>query len=104
MFLLTIHKYMLLGVALLFTSASVNQPTLIEGKVFWENTTTPAANVYVYITEGEEEDMTDKDGNFRIRTWKKLPTELVVKYKDSKAFKVSISDASKKHTIWLKKQ
>ncbi len=103
MLLLTIPKYMLLGVAFFFTSARINQPTIIEGRVFWENTATPAANVYVCITEGEEEDMTDKNGNFSIRTWKKLPADLIIKYNDNKPFKVNIKDGSKKHTIWLKR-
>ena len=101
--ILTNSKYILMSVAIYFGYLVSHQPTVIQGKLIWENSTTPAANVFVYITDGVEEDLTDKDGNFSIRTWKKLPTELVIKYKDHQPFRVSINDGNKKHTIWLKK-
>lgn len=100
--LLSISKYLLINLAFLLSSFQISQPTVIEGRVFWENTNTPAVNVYVYITEGVEEALTDKGGNFSIRTWKKLPADVIVKYKDQKTVRTSVNDAGKKLTIYLK--
>ena len=100
--ILTNHRYIMLGVAFFFGYLIAKQPTVIQGKVVWEKTAAPAENVFVYITEGEEEDLTDKNGNFSIRTWKKLPTELLIKYKGNPVYRVPVKDGNKKHTIYLK--
>lgn len=100
--LLTITKLLLVNFFLLSGTLPTTQPAVIEGRVLWETNKSPAVNVYVYITEGVEEALTDKEGNFSIRTWKKLPTELVVKYKDQKTHKTSVRDPGQKVVIYLK--
>jgi hypothetical protein len=104
MILVSTLKSLLLVFSFSLSSLPAQQRTVVEGKVLWENSNTPVANVYLYITAGEEEALTDNNGNFKIETWKKLPVDLVVKYKDQPPFHVTIKDGGKRHTVWLKKQ
>jgi hypothetical protein len=76
--------------------------TTIKGNVLFENTSTAVPKVYLYIVEGEEEALTDINGNFSIQTWQNLPVNLTIKYKDNPSFRIKISDPSKTHTIWIK--
>jgi hypothetical protein len=54
------------------------------------------------VADGEEEDLTDNNGHFKIETWQQFPVQLIVKYKDNPEFKIQVLDASKPLTIRLK--
>jgi hypothetical protein len=79
-----------------------HQARVVEGQVISESTNKPVADVYVYIVEGEEEALTDKNGRFRIQTWQKFPLLLTIKYRDKPAMKVNITDAATRQVIRLK--
>lgn len=80
-----------------------NSPVIIEGKVIDDATGKPLGKIHVYITEGEEETLTNDKGEFRIESWQKFPIKLTVNsYTGSGKKIVSIQDASQKKTIRLK--
>jgi hypothetical protein len=58
-------------------------------------------NVYIYITSGEEEALSNNKGAFTISTWQDLPVTLVIEHPVYKQKKVRITDASQQQLIKL---
>jgi hypothetical protein len=58
-------------------------------------------NVYIYITSGEEEALSNNKGTFTISTWQDLPVTLVIEHPTYKQKKVRITDASQHQVIKL---
>lgn len=79
-----------------------NKPLVIEGYVYFEGTSNPAGNVYLYIIEGEEEYLTDRNGYFRIESWQKSPLHITVKQPAKPAFRFKVGNPSSKQVIWIK--
>jgi hypothetical protein len=85
------------------SQAKTGSPLVIEGKVVADNTGKPVQNVHVYILDGEEEALTNSQGEFRIQSWQKLPFKLTVKsYNNYHATSITITDPSRKQVIRLK--
>ena len=58
-------------------------------------------NVYIYITSGEEEALSNNKGAFTISTWQDLPVTLVIEHPIYKQKKIRITDASQYQLIKL---
>lgn len=78
-------------------------PVVITGKVIADATGQPVTNAHVYIVEGEEETLTDHNGEFRIESWQKAPLSLTVAtYQRYSKTRIIISNPAQKQLIRLK--
>jgi hypothetical protein len=80
------------------------QPVNIEGVVISEQSGKPLGNIHVYIIEGEEEDVTNSKGEFKIQTWKKFPFTLTAQSSNYETASIVVKEASKKLLIKLKQK
>ena len=78
------------------------KPVVIEGVVYHDKNKNPVNKAYVFITEGEEEYLTDSNGYFRIETWQKLPLNLTVKHDGKPASRYKVTDAGARQVILLR--
>jgi hypothetical protein len=77
----TICGFLLLSLLLVSYSPAESPRSEIKGTVVNFQTGKPIADVYLYVTEGEEEAVSNNKGEFRIITWrKKLPLLLTVEH------------------------
>lgn len=89
--------------AILGFSQTRTTPFTVEGKVVAESTGKPVPNAHVYILDGEEEALTNSDGEFRIQSWQKTPFKLTVKsYNNYRDATIVITDPSRRQVIRLK--
>lgn len=99
---------LLLAIVLLITlggQAQAKKAVVIEGRVVEETTGRPVSNAHVYIVDGEEETLTNSNGEFSLETWQKLPLTLTVDtYKRYKKLSILISDPTRKQLVRLKFQ
>jgi hypothetical protein len=80
-----------------------NNPLVIEGKVIEEVTGKPVVKAHVFILDGEEEALTNINGEFRIESWQKAPLKLTVdNYNNYRRTTVVVSDPARKQVIRLK--
>jgi hypothetical protein len=77
------------------------RPSTIEGAVKNSTTGKYIENVYIYITSGEEEALSNHKGAFTISTWQDLPVTLVIEHPVYKKQKIRITDASQYQLIKL---
>jgi len=77
------------------------KPYTIEGAVKNSATGKSIENVYIYITSGEEEALSNSKGTFTISTWQELPVTLVIEHPVYKQQKIRITDASQYQLIKL---
>jgi hypothetical protein len=77
---------------------------VIEGKVITRHSSLPVKGAHVYITSGEEEDLTNNEGKYRITTWQSLPVTLTVEHKNYETVKLKISGNLKNQVIELKEK
>jgi hypothetical protein len=78
-----------------------DRPHTIAGTVKNSTTDKTIENVYIYITSGEEEALSNSKGTFTISTWQDLPVTLVIEHPIYKQKKVRITDASQYQLIKL---
>lgn len=78
-----------------------DRPHTIAGTVKNSATDKTIENVYIYITSGEEEALSNNKGIFTISTWQDLPVILVIEHPIYKQKKVRITDASQYQLIKL---
>jgi hypothetical protein len=64
---------------------------MLQGIVLNKETGKPLADIYLYTVKGEEEAFTNKKGEFRFVTWKKLPIILYI-HKENENIRVLISN------------
>ena len=83
-------------------SLETGKPLVVEGHIYFEKTSAPANRVHIYIIEGEEEALTDKNGYFRIETWQKLPLQVTVKHYQQPPLRYRIADPNVKQVLWIK--
>lgn len=69
-----------------------NELLTIQGKVVAQGSKAAVYSAYIHITAGEEEAITDKDGNFKIKTWQKLPVTCTVEHKDFVKQKIIVNE------------
>lgn len=84
------------------TQQEKRKPTVIEGVIYHDRNKNPVDKAYVFVTEGEEEYLTDKNGYFRIETWQKLPLQLTVKHDGKPASRYKVTDAGARQVIHLR--
>ena len=79
---------------LLNTSANSNPlEYTLQGIVANKETGRPLSDIYVYTVKGEEEGITNKNGEFKFATWQKLPVTLYI-HKEDENIRVLISNPS----------
>lgn len=79
-------------------------PVEVKGVVTNAETGKPISGIYLFVTEGEEEALTDAKGEFKIRTWKPLPFVLTSQNPDYQNVKLKVTQASGVITVKLKKK
>ena len=90
--LLTYHDYIRLS------------QIVVQGTVLTEGTLKPVANAFVYTVSGEEEAVTDKNGNFKFTTWQSLPIDLTVEHRDFETSRVKVNSLPANQSIKLKRK
>jgi hypothetical protein len=99
----TLFKCMLLSIFIGAMSLQQKTPIVIEGKVLAETTGKPVYHAHVYVLDGEEEALTDNNGNFQIKTWQQAPLKLTAERQDTyQKISIIVNDLSKKQIIRLK--
>ncbi len=79
-------------------------PVEIRGVVTNVETGKPIAGMYLFVTEGEEEALTNAKGEFRIKTWRALPLLLTSQNQDYHTVKVKVSQPEALVNVKLKKK
>jgi hypothetical protein len=77
------------------------KPYKIEGAVKNSATGKYIENVYIYVTSGEEEALSNNKGAFTISTWQELPVILSIEHPVYNKKKIRITDASQYQLIKL---
>lgn len=86
-----------------FKSIQQRTSVIIKGKVVSDNNGQPVAKAHVFIVEGEEEALTNNEGEFQIESWQKTPLKLTVSsYKGYSKTTVLVHNAAQKQVIRLK--
>jgi hypothetical protein len=106
---MTLLKTTFIGYGLLFIFTAHNEPVqkkeavVLQGKVIAYTDGKPVSNAHVFVIDGEEETMTNANGEFSIRSWQKAPFRITVE-KHGQYLKESIvvADASRKQTIRMR--
>lgn len=89
--------------ALIFSTTEIypGKPEKISGQILHQETGQRIENAYVYIVSGEEEGLTDKNGQFSITTWQHLPVTLVIEHPNFKKKRVTTTQPLQKQVIKL---
>ena len=75
---------------------------IISGQVVTEKGD-PVRNAHVYIIDGEEEALTNANGEFSIRSWQKAPLKITVEKPDLyHKTSITVTDPARKQVIRLK--
>ena len=76
--------------------ATGTKPTeyTLQGIVTNKEDGKPLEDIYLYTLKGEEEAITNKKGEFRFVTWKKLPVTMHVHYKEAEDIRIVVSNPS----------
>jgi hypothetical protein len=82
----------------------VATPVEIHGVVTNAETGKPIQGMYLFVTEGEEEALTNSKGEFRIKTWKALPLLLTSQNQEYHTVKLKVSQAEAVVSVKLKKK
>lgn len=99
----TFFKYILLFIFIGSGPAQQKGPVVIEGKVVAETTGKPVYHAHVFVLDGEEETLTDNNGNFSIKSWQKTPLKLTVERQDAyQKISIVVRDPLVKQLIRLK--
>lgn len=80
-------------------------PVVIRGQVIAAATGQPVTNAHVYIIDGEEEALTNSNGEFIIESWQKTPVTITVNaYRQYAKTSVVVANPSQRQVIRLKTQ
>jgi hypothetical protein len=85
-------------------STRVKSPVEIKGVVVSAETGKPLPGIYLFVTEGEEEALTNAKGEFIIKTWKPLPLVLTSQNIDYHNVKVKVTQTSGMIAVKLRKK
>lgn len=92
---------------MLFAFASHHQPqvktpVVIEGRVVTE-AGQPVHQAHVFVVDGEEEALTNTQGEFRIKSWQKSPIRVTAeKSQQYQKGSIIVTDPSQKQVIRLR--
>ncbi len=94
---------LLLGTCMIlsFTDMIHVVPAELKGVVVSGADKKPVAKAYIVAVSGEEEALTDADGNFTLRTWQSFPVTLVVQRDGYQTRKVLVADTLQRQLIQL---
>lgn len=93
---------LLLSVMILsFTDMVHVVPSVLKGTVVSGLNKKPVVRAYVTAVSGEEEALTDAEGNFTLRTWQSLPVTITIQHSDYATSKLVIADTSHAQLIQL---
>lgn len=84
--------------------ARANTPVEVKGVVVSAETGKPLPGIYLFVTEGEEEALTNAKGEFVIKTWKPLPLVLTSQNIDYHNVKVRVTQTSGVISVKLRKK
>lgn len=76
--LLTIAPLMIIS----FTDYLKTAPRTINGTVENAGTGIPVENALIYVTKGNEEVLSSRNGTFSLKTWQELPVKIVIEHPD----------------------
>jgi hypothetical protein len=82
----------------------VMTPVEIRGVVTNAETGKPIQGMYLFVTEGEEEALTNAKGEFKIKTWRALPLVLTSQNQDYHTVKLKVSQPEAVVNVKLKKK
>ena len=90
-------------VPLLFINGTFKKPLehSLHGVVANKETGKPLADIYLFTVKGEEEAVTNKNGQFKFTSWQKLPVTLHVQHKENEHIRVVISNPAEDIKIKL---
>lgn len=77
---------------------------VVQGNVLTEDSLKPVAGAFVYTVSGEEEAVTDKNGNFKFTTWESLPISVTVEHQNFETVNVKVSTFPVNQSIRLKRK
>ena len=77
---------------------------VVQGTVLTEGSLKPVADAFVYTVSGEEETLTDKNGQFRFTTWQPMPLAVTVEHRDFKTTCIKVTTLPANQSIWLKRK
>ncbi len=83
------------------TAIPPEKPANIHGTVVQHASGKIIENAYLYIISGEEEALTNKDGQFDIATWQPLPVTLVIEHQGYRQKKILIKNLREKQLVTL---
>jgi len=86
------------------TAIPPEHPAEIKGRIIQSKSGNSVENAYLYIVPGEEEALTDKDGQFDIGTSQPFPVTLVVEHPYYKQKRIIIRSQQEKPLISLDKK
>lgn len=77
-------------------------PNIIQGKILEQETNTPLANAHIQIMYGEEEVVTNSNGEFVLRSWQAFPLTLVIEHRQYDTNCINIQKPLSSYIISLK--
>jgi hypothetical protein len=77
-------------------------PNIIKGKILVQETNQALANAHIQIMYGQEEVITNSNGEFVLRSWQAFPLTLVVEHKQYDTNCISIQKPLSSYIILLK--
>lgn len=82
---------------MILTIADISKvvPYKVKGIVVNESNK-PVERVYISAVQGEEEALTDKNGNFTLTTWQSLPVTITIQHADYTSQQIVIRDTAQK--------
>jgi hypothetical protein len=77
---------------------------VVQGTVLTEGTMKPIPDAFVYTVSGEEETLTDKNGNFKFTTWQSMPIAITVEHRDFETVKIKLTSLPATQAIKLRRK
>jgi len=77
---------------------------VVQGTVLTEGSLKPVQDAFVYTVSGEEETLTDKNGNFTFTTWQAMPIAITVEHRDFETTKIKVTSLPANEAIRLKRK
>jgi hypothetical protein len=77
---------------------------VVQGTVLTEGSLKPVPDAFVYTVSGEDEALTDKNGNFRFTTWQSMPIAITVEHRDFETAEIRVTRLPATQAIKLKRK
>ena len=82
----------------------VQPPIVLQGKVYESGTKKPLAYIHSYLKEGEEEDLTGRNGSFAIRTYSGGPYTLTFTHPEYETFVLNWKKTGTQIEVFLRRK